>query len=203
MHEAVPEAMISCNPCCWKPETPHFEADELIYPLMADWYDKAIAISLPAVSLLDHPRSGALFRAPRKYNAHYEVVTQRAKSEAYENVNYPRMLVWKSIVEGFNGWNLFCYHNPPGYEIWDDMDLPDAGIALAYPGPNGPVPTRQFEAAREGYEDYMLMALLKQRSSQQHAEVLAACRAGRSYVELRDMVYGALEAARPARAGVS
>ncbi len=195
MHQAVPEALITCNPCSWQSAAPHFEPDGVIYPLIKEWYAREVNISLPAISLVDYPDCGQLFKAPRKYNGFYEVVTSRAKSESRENVNYPRMLVWNAIRRNFNSWNMFAYFDTAHFESWDDMGAAGLGTSftLVYPGPNGPVPTRQFEAAREGFQDYLLMRLVERRNPAAHAAIIAEFVAGASYEELREMIYAALE----------
>ena len=56
------------------------------------------------------------------------------------------------------------------------------------------VDTRQFEAAREGYEDYMLMDLLRNRNPQKHKEVMAAYRHA-GLLPVRGLIYDALRSA--------
>ena len=191
IRRAVPEAMIFSNPCCWQPvpESP-FEPDDKIAAVLRPWYNEVIDISVPATSLLDYAECGKIFTAPRRYRAHYEVVTQRAKSESYDNVNYPRYLVWRGLARDLNGWAMFSYFNVSDGEPWNDLNVEGGAFTLVYPGPNGPVPTRQYMAAREAFEDYLLMALLKQRAPERHAEVLRAWKdEAFEYTELRELIY--------------
>jgi len=67
----------------------------------------------------------------------------------------------------------------PRADPWNDFDeswsenTPD--YLMVYPGPRGPVPTRHSEAVREGWENYRLLTLLKQRG--RHAELAALLKA--------------------------
>ena len=89
-----------------------------------------------------------------------------------------------------NGWAMFSYFNVSDGEPWNDLNVEGGAFTLVYPGPNGPVPTRQYMAAREAFEDYLLMALLKQRAPERHAEVLRAWKdEAFEYTELRELIY--------------
>jgi len=198
MHETVPDAMISCNPCSWYPGGN--EPDDMIYPLLSGWYNDHIAISMPAMGLINYKKCGRrLFEAPRKFNAFYDVAGGRAKSESFGNVNYPRKMVWEAIKHGYNGWGFYSYFSTNGDETWNDLAAETPTYCMVYPGPNGPVPTRMFEAAREGYEDYLLMAYLKKHDSLAHAKVLEAYASGTAYTELRAMIYRILANQHPSR----
>jgi|GEM_PF-1858502 len=189
--EAQPEMMIICNPCGWQPDPKHpFESDDLLYGTMKDWYNKYIDISVPASTLTTYEKCGNLFGAPRKFNALYEVVTHRAKSESYECVTMPRYIVWQSIKRNYNGWCMFAYqsaiNNP-----WDDLDSSN-DFCLVLPGPCGPIPTREFEAAREGYEDFMLMLQLKNKNRKVYREVITDFENGIEFDAIRTKIYQAL-----------
>ena len=189
--DAQPEMMIVCNPCGWQNDPKHpFESDDLLHNAMKDWYEKYIDISVPAVTLTTYDKCGRLFSAKRKFNAFYEVVTSRSKAENYECVNMPRHLVWQAIKLNCNGWAMFSYQsafsNP-----WDDFDS-SADFYLVLPGPNGPIPTRAFEAAREGYEDFMLMSQLKTKNPAVYQEVIADFCAGTEFDRIREKIYRGL-----------
>jgi hypothetical protein len=57
---------------------------------------------------------------------------------------------------------------------------------MVYPGPKGPVATRQSEAVREGYEDYCLLTLLQRRGkTRELSTLLAEYESGAEPSELR------------------
>jgi len=60
------------------------------------------------------------------------------------------------------------------------------GLLAATAGPQGPVPTRQSGAVREGWEDYCLLTLLRQQGKQKELEaILKAYTDGRPISDLR------------------
>ena len=83
-----------------------------------------------------------------------------------------------------NGWGFWRCHCPAG-NPWDDFE---SGISyqMVYPGPRGPVATRQSEALREGWEDWCLLNLLKEKGLDRILkELLRAYEAGTPVEELR------------------
>ncbi len=74
-----------------------------------------------------------------------------------------RLMGWKSFARGLEGctyWNIFGARG----SAWNDFDgqHPDAGSVYTAPG-DEPVPSRRWEAFREGLEDYCYLAILQQR----------------------------------------
>jgi hypothetical protein len=115
-------------------------------------------------------------------------------------VTYYRKMAWEAFKRGWNGWGFYSYHAPRG-NPWIDTDAnwytkedrPD--YQMVYPGPNGPVPTRQSEAVREGWEDYQLLTLMKNRGmKRQLADVLAAYEEDVPMETLRDRALDAIVA---------
>jgi hypothetical protein len=94
------------------------------------------------------------------------VSTQSAKSESAEQLELYTRQAWDAFKRGWNGWGFYSYYAPRG-DPWNDTDaewltgedLPD--YLMVYPGPRGPIPTRQSEAVRQGWQDYCLLTLLK------------------------------------------
>ena len=100
-------------------------------------------------------------------------------------------MAWDAFDRGWNGWGFYSYFAPRG-NPWDDRDaewasgedMPD--YQMVYPGPTGPVPTRQSEAVREGWEDYCLLTLLQtQGRAEALKSILADYAAGKPPAELR------------------
>jgi hypothetical protein len=122
----------------------------------------------------------------------YTVSTQSAKSERAPQVELYRRQAWDAFATGWNGWGFYSYFAPRG-NPWDDVDadwytgedMPD--YEMVYPGPRGPIPTRQSEAVREGWEDYCLLTLLAQAGKLPEAQALRAARdAGEALPALRE-----------------
>ena len=68
---------------------------------------------------------------------------------------------------------------------------------MVYPGPRGPVPTRQSETVREGWEDYCLLTLLKQQGRKAElAAILKSYEAGEPMAKLREQALRVVTAGR-------
>jgi hypothetical protein len=190
IRKADPKVRIYCNPCFW--EGNGVAPDDVVTPPLQEWYRERVDISVPLFLLMrDHPRAMRLFSAPRFVNAFYTVSTQSAKSERAAQVELYRRLAWDAASQGWNGWGFYSYYAPRG-NPWSDFDqdwaigedLPD--YQMVYPGPRGPIPTRASEAVREGWEDYCLLHLLRQRGLKKEVDaLLKAYAAGRPLPELR------------------
>jgi hypothetical protein len=148
--------------------------DAEVYRALRPWYREHVDISVPLYLLLrDRPRSYGLFDSPRAVRASYAVSTQSAKSEQAPQVQAYRRMAWDAFSRGWNGWGFYSYYAPRG-NPWNDMDAdwledrPD--YLMVYPGPRGPIATRQSEAVREGWEDYCLLTLLGQRGMDAEVE---------------------------------
>ncbi|MCC6446865.1 MAG: DUF4091 domain-containing protein [Armatimonadetes bacterium] len=183
-----PKVRIFCNPSFWIGNG--CAGDEIIHSVMGGWYKECVDVSVPLHLLLrDRPKSFALFNAPRFVRAFYTVSTQSAKSESAAQVELYRRMAWDAYEKGWNGWGFYSYYAPRG-NPWSDFDedwfenLPD--YLMVYPGPRGPIPTRHSEAVREGWEDYRLLSLLRQRGPRAELEaILKAYRAGELPAALR------------------
>jgi len=162
-----PKVRIYCNPSFWAGSG--CLPDASVAAALSPWYEEGVDISSPLHMLLeDRPACQPLFDAPRLVRAFYQVSTQSAKGEGSDLVNLYREMAWRAFRRGWNGWGFYAYYSPRG-NPWNDFDaewytgedLPD--YVMVYPGPRGPVATRQSEAVREGWEDYCLLTLLRSR----------------------------------------
>lgn len=190
IRQADPRVRIYCNPSFWVGNG--CLPDEDVYESLSPWYNECIDVSSPIYLLLyERPRSMTLFGAPRLVRAFYNVCTQSAKSERAAQVQIYRRMAWEAFGYGWNGWGFYSYYAPRG-NPWNDFDaewytgedLPD--YQMVYPGPYGPVPTRQSEDVREGWEDYCLLTLLRQQGKEAEVKTLLAdFAAGGDPAELR------------------
>ncbi len=192
--EADPNVMIYINPCGWLglPEK-LVEDDSTMYPGLKDWYNKYIDISVPGFLHLDgSPNSHTLYTAPRAYNALYDVMGDKTRSDAsYSLINYPRYLAWKAIEHGLNGWGYYSTYQPRS-NPWDDTDNPECDYQTIFPGPNGPIISRGSEASGEAAEDYKLFYLLKQRKPDIHASLVKKWQLDGNYDNARTQAIRAL-----------
>ncbi|MCX7599934.1 MAG: DUF4091 domain-containing protein [Armatimonadetes bacterium] len=193
IRQADPRVRIYCNPSFWTGEGPDgCRPDEVIFDALSGWYKECVDVSCPLYLLLrNRPRSMTLFDAPRPVRAFYNVCTQSAKSERAAEVELYRRMAWDAFKLGWNGWGFYSYYAPRG-DPWNDFDaewytgedLPD--YIIVYPGPYGPIPTRQSEAVREGYEDYCLLTLLRtKRLDRELNTILSEYATGKPLSELR------------------
>ena len=112
-------------------------------------------------------------------------------SERAGQVQSYRRMAWDAFRRGWNGWAFYAYYAPRG-NPWDDFDKAIYGedmmdYLMIYPGPRGPVPTRQTESVREGWEDYRLLSLLKQQGkAAKVAALLDGYAKGESLEQLRN-----------------
>lgn len=178
IRRADPNVRIYSNPCFWVGGG--VMDDDDVYEALSPWYREMVDISVPLYLLLrDRPRSFELFDAPRFVRAFYTVSTQSAKSERAPQVELYRRQAWDAFGRGWNGWGFYSYYAPRG-NPWSDFDAdwytgedrPD--YLMVYPGPRGPIPTRQSEAVRQGWEDYRLLTLLREKGMEDELNALLA-----------------------------
>jgi len=188
IREADPKVRIYCNPCFWVGSG--VLEDRPVHDVLGSWYSEMVDISVPLFLLLDdRPKCMELFSAPRNVRAFYSVSTQSAKGGASAQVEGYRRQAWRAASLGWNGWGFYSYYAPRG-NPWTDFDRswnedrPD--YLMVYPGPLGPIPTRPSEAVREGWEDYRLLTLLRERGKEKLLrELFEAHEAGEPLTELR------------------
>jgi hypothetical protein len=200
--EADPKVKIYINPLFWNGNG--VDDDEAVYPKLKDWYNQTIDISVPLELLMyDHPKSYKLFDAPRDVRAFYSVTAHVTKGEQAAHLERHRRFAWEAFRRGWNGWGFYAYYAPRG-SAWNDFDGESADYLTVYPGPRGPIPTRLSESVREGWEEYCLLTLLKQRAakdSRTRAELAAILRGYGTKQPLQALRLRALRAALPAGSG--
>ena len=185
--KADPRVNITMNPIFW--EGNGVASDEQISKALSPWFEKLVDVSVPHEFLL-RPKTLPLLDSPRLVRAFYAVSTRSAKSERAAQVEFYRRQAWSAFSRGWNGWGFYAYFTPRG-DPWNDFDTGEPDYQMVYPGPRGPIPTRACEAVREGWEDYRLLFLLRERSATQPkikvelAAILKGYTDGQSLPELR------------------
>ena len=79
-------------------------------------------------------------------------------------LQYYRHLGWKAWHRRLQGCTYFLLFSRPG-QAWDDFDSRDGDSCTAYWGREGPIPSRRWEAFRDGLEDYCYLWLLDRVAS--------------------------------------
>ena len=192
---ADPNVQVYVNPCYWTGFDRDGAADdETVSAGLDGWYNELVDISMPLFLLLrDRPQSWAAFAAPRLVNSYYYVSGHLDRSEDAKEVQKYRRMAWDSFGWGFNGWAFYSWYSPRA-SAWNHFDRNPPGEGLrepndyqmVYPGSRGVVPTRHSEALREGWEDWRLLNLLKERGQTALVEELVhAYRAGAAPADLR------------------
>jgi len=98
---------------------------------------------------------------PGRINAFYAVQGSNRSEVSEELVGHYRIMPWHAFKLGLQGWGFYAYYGPRD-DPYTDFDPPgsETDYSVVYPGPLGPVPSRQAEAYRDGWEDYRLLTLL-------------------------------------------
>jgi outer membrane protein assembly factor BamB len=104
-----------------------------------------------------------LFRVhPAEYTAVFSQAKQFWHYEApgdqrgLDPLGFYRMKPWIAFELGMNGGGYWVYAEK---DYWAPSHETDYGVV--YPGPQGPVTTRRWEASREGSQDYELLLILR------------------------------------------
>jgi len=195
--KADPNVNIYVNPAYWIGfDDGGVASDHIVKKGLQRWYSKHVDISMPLVLLLQgRPQSWKEFSAPRLVNSYYLVSGHLGRSEQAAEVQLYRKYAWDSFSWGFNGWAFYSYYSPRG-SAWNHFDRSPVGegfhepsdYSIVYPGPRRVIPTRQSEALREGYEDWCLLNLLKEKGKSADLQrVLKGYQQGKPMDELRTL----------------
>ena len=115
---------------------------------------------------------------PGRINAFY-AMQGSSHSELHEElVGHRRILPWHAFMLGLQGWGFYSYFSRQGDPYVDQEPVDgETDYAMVFPGPHGPVPSRQAEAIRDGWEDYRLLTLLAESKSPEAKEAIEAATA--------------------------
>ncbi len=166
-----PRIRVYVNPACWTGfENDGVENDETLVKLLDGWYDTLVDISVPlALNLEDRPNAMKYFLSDREFNGQYWVAGQHMNADRGALVSLPRICAWDSISRDLNFWGFYSYYCPR-LNSWDNAVRPYENVdgtinyQCVYGGLNGPIPTRASEAIREGFQDYRIMQLVREKA---------------------------------------
>jgi hypothetical protein len=163
VHEVDPKVRVYINPAF--PELKGFRTmsagADCFVPFWGNWFKEPRAEWQKEIK-------------PDRINAFYGVQGSN-RSELHEELaGHYRIMPWHAFKLGLNGWAFYAYYSPRGAP-YTDYDPPgsETDYQVVYPGPRGPVPSRQAEAFRDGWEDYRLLTLLAARDTPEAREAVA------------------------------
>ena len=93
--------------------------------------------------------------------------------QAQDVLNYYRFYLWRAYMRGLDGAAMWTSGSRSGDDGWDSRDGYDDGILWAGNGKEM-IPTKRFEAFREGLEDVAYMSFLEKTDTKEARELLAA-----------------------------
>jgi len=118
--------------------------------------DPVINVWAPSIGCLKKEYL-SICRQPGKELWSYRVTGKGARPESI------RGAFWRVFREGIRGYSFWCYADAVG-DPWDPYDTPRHDYAVVYDGdPRELIPSKRWEAWREGIEDYTLLWMLKQK----------------------------------------
>ena len=93
--------------------------------------------------------------------------------QAHDVLDYYRFYLWRAYMRGLDGAAMWCSGTRRGDDGWDSRDGYDDGILWYGPGKQQ-IPTKRFEAFREGLEDVAYMSLLEKAGGAEAKALLGA-----------------------------
>lgn len=97
-----------------------------------------------------------------RYWIYNNKVTTQCDNPAYARYVYG-YYTWAKNIDGMSSWTFQNTQNASG--LPEKADTPGYDLYLAYPAPDGPLPTLKWEAIREGINDHKLLYQLMKRVS--------------------------------------
>ncbi len=148
--EIDPDVQVYANPIMTSIENFRVISDavDVLVPFWGVWFDQP-----------EHEYQAEI--RPNRLNALYGIQGSNRSELHEELVGHYRILPWHAFILGLRGWGFYSYYSPRRDPYTDYHPAgSETDYQVVYPGPYGPVPTRQAEAMRDGWEDYRLLTLL-------------------------------------------
>jgi hypothetical protein len=123
--------------------------------------DEGVDIWVPHIRTLRDPEAMAYIRATGEEIWCYVC---SGYAQKLSPITYYRLLPWEAFHHGARGWGRFA-HMWWGEDVWG-VHGPDMAegktYSTIYPGPQGPVTCRRWEACYEGRQDYVYLWMVRQ-----------------------------------------
>ena len=137
----------------------------MVSPKSMKGFEGLIDIYCPQVDLLKDPQGKLLayFHGLGKRNWFYEAV---GPSRTLHPLGYYRIQPWLAFDYGFTGSGFWCCDYSSATNLWRAKSANPSSqdnYSVVYNDGNNIVPSRRWEASRDGIEDYHLLMMLKRK----------------------------------------
>ena len=128
--------------------------------------DPYIDVWVPHLTtLLYRDETGELLKYYKQTGEPVYCYTCSTFMKARSPYSYHRLKPWQAASLGLDGTFYWAYNSWRG-DPWNDFDGPIADCGVVYPGADGPITSRRWEASREGIEDWQIIRLLERLGGQ-------------------------------------
>jgi hypothetical protein len=141
-------------------------------------FEGLIDIYSPQIDLLKDP-DGKLLNYFQQLNKRLWTYEAPSPARTFHPLGHYRVQAWLAFEYGLTGSGFWCYNSNNVNNLWR-VNAPDDYDAVYNDG-TGIIPSRRWEASRDGVEDYHLLMMLKRKiaelkdgSGQQKALALEA-----------------------------
>ena len=117
------------------------------------------------------------------------IFSSKDENAAFGYYRKAAMMAYHYDLDAFGFWAYNTYYGSP----WDDFDsIPGVdwpNAAIVYPGPKGPITTRNWEAVREGIQDYKLVVVLEELIEKAKAADLTVTASEEALLEIAEHLF--------------
>jgi len=99
----------------------------------------------------------------------YDIMDDSKDQDPYSRY---RLLAWKAFQYKANGIGFWNYAEQFGNSVWDDFDGDKGDYNVVYDKGNTIIPSRRWEAFKQGVEDYFILSKYQQKFGQEATQKL-------------------------------
>ena len=177
--KAEPTLQVFMNPCFWIGNG--FPPPRQMLDDLKPFYNDVVDISCPIRDLVrpGNLLTTNLWTKPRAVNAQYIHPASRAG----------RSIAWSSFENGMNGFSYYCYYSPRGnawdIRTWNELHY---GYQMVFPLENDVAITPIYETMHEAWEDYRMLAALRNAGKDELlAELLKSYKGATEYADPKNV----------------
>ncbi|HUH18944.1 hypothetical protein [Albibacterium sp.] len=100
----------------------------------------------------------------------YDIMDDSKNVDPYSRY---RLLAWKAFQYNARGIGFWAYGDQFGSSVWDDFDGGQGDYNVVYDKGNSIIPSRRWEAFKQGVEDYFILTKYQQKFGEAAAKRLA------------------------------
>ncbi len=137
----------------------------MVSPESMQPFKDLIDIYCPQVDLLKHP-NGKLLNYLHSLNKRLWFYEAPSPARTFHPLGHYRMQAWLAFDFGLTGSGYWCYNYNNHDNLWrlyTTYPSPTESYSVVYFDGNTIIPSRRWEASRDGIEDYHLLMMLKRR----------------------------------------